>query len=175
MHDKMAGKGAKDKTTKRPDKDFKLESEESQHRDVEKGWVGIPAPAFRSAMIRACSRVNVVMTEAKQCFFIEADGFDEDGVPLVRITKGKGEYFEALVKNSDGGSDLRARTKFAPGWETTLRVKFDADIYTPQFVANLVERAGITVGVGAGRPFSSKSAGCGWGTFEIKRSKEVAA
>ena len=173
----MTGENKKDKTSKRgrPDKDFQADFQGSQHRDVEKSWVGIPAPAFRSAMVRACGLANVVMTEGKQCFFVEADGIDSDGIPLVRIAKGKPEYFEALVKNSNGSSDLRARAKFATGWEATLRVKFDADIFSEQTVANLVERAGITVGVGAGRPFSSKSSGCGWGTFEIKKSKESAA
>jgi len=172
LRDSMTGANKKDKTAKRgrPDKDFAAEFEGSLHRDVEKGWVGIPAPAFRSAMIRACSNANVVMTEGKQCFFVEADGVDEDEIPLVRITKGKPEHFEALVKNSNGSTDIRARGKFAAGWEARVRVTFDADMFTAQTVANLMQRAGVGVGVGAGRPFSSKSAGCGWGTFKIKTS-----
>ena len=170
LRNSMTGANKKDKTAKRgrPDKDFDAEYEGSLHRDVKDHWVGIPAPAFRSAMIRACSNANVVMTEGKQCFFVEADGVDEDEIPLVKIIKGKPEHFEALVKNSNGSTDIRARGKFAAGWEAIVRVTFDADMFTAEKVANLLQRAGFCVGVGAGRPFSSKSAGCGWGTFKLK-------
>lgn len=45
------------------------------------GWIVIPAPAFRCAMIDACRLVG-----AKISVFIEADGFDaDDGTPLVRL------------------------------------------------------------------------------------------
>ena len=165
MEGKKVDKKAK---SERPAKDFKADYEGSIHRDSEAGWIGIPCAAFRAALIRACSGVGIEMTRGKQAFFIEADGCDRDGKPLVKITKGEPVYFEALVKNSNGGSDLRARARFNAGWETLLRISYDADVYTETTVANLTLRAGMTVGVGAGRPFSSASAGCGWGTFTIK-------
>jgi hypothetical protein len=165
MEGKKLDKKAK---SERPAKDFKADYEGSIHRDRDAGWIGIPAAAFRAALIRACGGVGIEMTRGKQAFFIEADGADRDGKPLVKITKGEPAYFEALVKNSNGGSDLRARARFDTGWEALLRISYDADVYTETAVANLTLRAGVTVGVGAGRPFSSASAGCGWGTFTIK-------
>ena len=153
---------------KRPPKDFEADYRGSQHVDVKGSWVGIPAAAIRAAMIRACSTCGVEMTKAKQCFFVEADGEDEKGRPLVKITKGKPEKFECTVKNSNGSTDLRARARFNTGWESALRISFDADMFSASTVGNLIMRAGISVGVGAGRPFSSSSAGCGWGTFTLK-------
>ena len=165
MEGKKVDKKAK---SERPAKDFKADYEGSLHRDRDANWIGIPCAAFRASLIRACSGVGIEMTKGKQAFFIEADGCDKDGKPLVKITKGEPEYFEALVKNANGGSDLRARARFDAGWDALLRVSFDADMFSETTVANLTLRAGMTVGVGAGRPFSSASAGCGWGTFTIK-------
>ena len=34
-------------------------------------------------------------------------------------------------------------------------------------VRNLLVRAGVQVGIGEGRPYSKKSYGMGWGTFEV--------
>jgi len=169
MKDGMGGKKVDKKAkSERAAKDFQADYEGSLHRDKDEGWIGIPAAAFRASLIRACSGVGIEMTRGRQAFFVEADGIDKDDKPLVKITKGKPEYFEALVKNANGGSDLRARARFDAGWEALLRVTYDADMFSETTVANLTLRAGMTVGVGAGRPFSSASAGCGWGVFSIK-------
>lgn len=166
-----AGATAKTAGKKRDPKDFDKAFEGSLHRAEDGGWVGIPATAFRNALIRACAVAGVEMTKAKMCVFIEADGYEADrGTPLVKITKGKAEKFIAPARNANGSIDLRSRGKFAPGWELTLRVRFDADLFTSEMIANLINRAGVSVGVGAGRPFSKDSAGVGWGTFEIRDS-----
>ena len=162
-------KGARAKSTKgnREPKDFEAGYRGSMHVSDE-GWYGIPATAFRAAMIRACSTSGVEMVKAKMCFFVLSDGFEKDtAVPLVRITKGKPERFDSYVRNATGVADIRARARFAPGWECKLRVRYDADLFAPNTVANLVQKAGISVGVLAGRPFSTTSCGQGWGTFEI--------
>jgi hypothetical protein len=52
-------------------------------------------------------------------------------------------------------------------WRVELRITFDADQFTEIDVVNLMNRAGLQVGVGEGRPFSKKSAGMGYGTFKI--------
>ena len=169
MKEGMKGKKVDKKAkSERAAKDFQADYEGSIHRDRDAGWIGIPCAAFRASLIRACSGVGIEMTRGRQAFFVEADGIDRDGKPLVKITKGEPVYFEALVKNANGGSDLRARARFDVGWETLLRISYDADMFSETTVANLTLRAGMTSGVGAGRPFSSNSAGCGWGTFTIK-------
>ena len=162
-----AGETAKKGKVRDP-KDFQRCYEESIHRTKQK-WCGIPAPAFRCAIISACRVVGFQMTRAKLSAFIEADGFDaDDGTPLVKITKGKPHYAEHVVRLPTGGkTDIRARAMWDEGWEAKVRVKFDMDQFTLQDVTNLMVRAGLQVGVGEGRPDSKSSAGMGWGTFEV--------
>jgi hypothetical protein len=57
---------------------------------------------------------------------------------------------------------------FDAGWTTTLRVTFDADLFTLTDITNLLMRAGMQVGVGEGRPSSKNGIGMGWGTFSIE-------
>ncbi len=161
-----AGQTAKKGKAREP-KDFETLYKESMHVSKE-GWCGIPAPAFRCALISACRVVGFQMTRAKLSAFVEADGFDaDDGTPLVKITKGKPHYSEHVVRLQGITTDIRARAMWDEGWEARVRVKFDADQFTLQDITNLMVRAGMQVGVGEGRPDSKSSAGMGWGTFEV--------
>jgi hypothetical protein len=166
-----AGSTAK-KGKRREPKDFKAMYEESLHK-TDEGWYGIPAPAFRNAMISACRTVGFKMTLAKLSVFIEADGFDtDDATPLVKITKGEPQYFESLVRLAMDKPDIHARGMWKPGWEAELRVRYDGDQFTLTDISNLLMRVGLQVGVGEGRPDSKTSAGMGWGMFEIVTKKE---
>lgn len=151
---------------KREAKDFDECYENAKHLSKD-GWCGIPAMCFRKAMISACRTVGMAMTLAKLAVFTEADGFSEDGTPLVRITKGKPKKREDAVRNQTGVADIRARPMFDEGWQAKLRIRFDADIMSQAAVINLLARSGMQVGIGEGRPDSKESAGMGWGTFRI--------
>jgi len=167
MHDSQSAGHAGKKGKAKEAKDFEAAYREAMHTSSE-GWVGIPAPAFRNAMISACRIIGFKMTHAKLGVFIEADGIDaDDGTPLVRITKGKPEYTELAVRNETGVCDLRPRPMWRE-WEATVRIRFDADMFTLPDLANLLMRAGQQVGVGEGRPDSRKSCGLGWGLFALK-------
>ena len=160
-----AGSTAK-KGGKKDAKDFDACFKEAQHVSDD-GWHGIPAGAFRNAIVSACRTVGFKMTLAKLSVFIEADGFDaNEGTPLVRITKGKPEYCEHSVR-IQMTTDVRARAMWREGWEAKLRVRFDGDQFTADDVANLVMRVGMQVGIGEGRPDSKTSCGMGWGMFDI--------
>ena len=131
-------------------------------------WCGIPASAFRNAMISACKLVGVVMTRSKLALFVEPDGFDKhDSTPLVKITKGKPHYWEATVRLASGVCDIHPRPKWDEGWEAILSIRYDADMLGAEDVANLLFRAGAQVGVGEGRHDSKKSNGIGFGEFTI--------
>ena len=167
MHTKQAAGSTAKKGAKREAKDFQAAYEGAMHKTTE-GWCGIPAPAFRNAMISACRVVGFQMTRAKLALFVAPDGFDaEDGTPLVRITKGEPIYTELAVKNETGVCDLRPRPMWREGWEAIVRIKYDADMFTLTDVANLLMRAGAQVGIGEGRPDSRKSCGIGWGIFDL--------
>ncbi len=159
------------KGKKREGKDFKAMYEGSKHISTQ-GWCGIPASAFRSAMVSACKLCGYAMTRAKLSIFIEADGFDaDDHSPLVKITKGKPKYFESVVRIQGTTCDIHARALWEPGWEAVVRISYDADQFTLSDVANLLSRVGKQNGILEGRPVSKTSAGCGWGLFDVCNKK----
>lgn len=171
---KMAeGQSAKSKKV-RDARDYDKEAEEARYRSAD-GWEGMNAAAFRAAMISACRLVGFKMTLAKLSTFIEADGFDKnDGVPLVRIF-GESHVYTAHTRNATGVVDVRSRPMYR-NWAARLRVRYDTDQFKMADVLNLVARCGMQVGVGAGRPDSKASAGCGFGLFNVvptDREKEV--
>jgi len=154
---------------KRSAKDFNQCYEGAKHvmRD---GNCGIPAPAFRNGMISACRLVGFKMTLAKLSVFVEADGFDKhDGTPLVKITKGEPHPHECAVRLSTGVCDIRVRPMWDEGWEAKLRIRYDADLFTHEDLANLLLRVGQQVGIGEGRPDGRESAGLGWGLFAFSK------
>ena len=162
-----AGKGKQ-----RTAKDFDTLYQEAMHDGG--GWRGIPAPAFRNALISACRVCGFAMTRAKLSVFVLADGYDiNDKTALVKITKGKPQKHVQTVRNASGVCDLRSQAMWEPGWQCKVRVRFDADQFTLADVANLLMRAGIQVGVGCGRPDSKDSCGLGYGTFQILNQKEA--
>jgi len=147
-------------------RDFEDSYQGARHLSVE-GWDGIPAAAFRSAMISACKTVNFKMTLGKLSIFVVADGYDDQGTGLVRITKGKPSMDVRPGRNSNGSIDLRARPMWAAGWEAAVTFRWDADQFNDSDMVNLLMRVGMQVGIGEGRPDSKSSSGCGWGEFEI--------
>lgn len=161
-----AGSQANKKKAKEA-RDFHQDFLQAQHlSDDKKQWNGIPASAFRNAMISACRLVGFKMTLAKLSVFILPDGFDKvDGVPLIKID-GTPESHIMHARNATGVCDLRVRAKFWP-WSATVRVQYDADQFTATDAANLMTRVGAQVGIGEGRPDSKMSAGMGWGTFKL--------
>jgi hypothetical protein len=166
MREKMEMGSKAKKGKDRPPRDFDADYEGAKHKSAE-GWCGIPAGAFRAACISACRLVGFKMTLAKLALFVEADGLDVvDGTPLVRII-GEPERVEMTVRNSDGSCDLRVRPVWRE-WSAKLRVRYDGDIFSLNDVANLLNRVGSQVGIGEGRPDSKKSAGLGFGTFELE-------
>jgi len=168
MMRKMAAGSTAGKGKARAARDFDDDFEQAKHIS-EDGWQGIPASAFRQAMISACRLVGFKMTLAKLSVFVEADGFDRvDGIPLIRF-EGNAERTAMAVRNATGVADIRVRPMWRQ-WKTSVRVRYDADQFTITDLTNLMTRVGLQVGIGEGRPDSRQSAGLGWGTFEIARA-----
>jgi hypothetical protein len=165
MEDRMA-EGSRGKNVRRAKapRMFEEEYEAAMHRTAD-GHYGIPAPGFRSALISACRLVGFSRPMARLSIFVEADGYDvESGMPLVFL-EGEPRIFPAPVRIG-----MTTSTVWRPMWEqwsATLRLRWDADQFTPVDVANLLARAGGQVGVGEGRPDSKNSDGLGYGLWEI--------
>jgi len=166
-----AGSTAKKGANKGP-KDFGALYLAAMH-EAEGGWRGIPATAFREALVSACRVVGFAMTRAKLSLFCVADGYDKyDRTPLVKFTKGEPHQHTQYVINDSGVADLRSQAMWEPGWEAIVRIRFDADQFTLTDVAALLSRVSQQVGVGAGRPDSKNSCGLGFGTFQIVSQNE---
>lgn len=160
-----AGQQSRGRRVRAP-KDFEAVYEAAKHVS-EQGWLGIPAPAFRNAMISACRLIGFKMTHAKLSVFVEADGIDRnDGTPLVRI-KGEPSIHQATVRNETGVADIRWRPMWKE-WSAAVRITWDEDQFSATDVMNLMLRAGMQVGIGEGRPDSPNSNGLGWGRFEVQ-------
>lgn len=165
MEQQAAGSTAQSKKKREP-KNFEKLYQNAMYRPTDGGF-GMPASSFRNACVSACRLVGFKMTHAKLAVFVQADAYDEEGTPLVRIIKGKPKMHVGPARNANGSIDLRARPMWAPGWQAKVLVEFDADVFTPTDVANLFDRVGKQVGVGEGRHDSRESCGLGWGTFRI--------
>jgi hypothetical protein len=157
------------KKKERQPKDFAALYKGATYEAVD-GWHGINAMSFKSSMLSACRLTKMKMVLAKIALFIEADGFDKDDtVPLVRIIKGEPRQVEHICRNANGMPDLRVRAMWDQGWQAKLSIIFDSEILALDDVANLLMRSGMQVGIGEGRPDSTRAdgSGMGWGTFKI--------
>ena len=153
-------------------KDFAAACEAVTYHAVGGGY-GIPAAAFGQAMVRACTLVGFKMAVAKLAIFVLEDTEDIDsGRPLVAITKGQPAMSVMPVRLQGKTCDLRARPVWAEGWEATVRVRYDADLFSEQDIANLIMRAGEQVGVGEGR---AERCAMGFGFFTLKNIQKGGA
>lgn len=159
---------------KREPKDFVAAFNGARHISTQ-GWDGIPAAAFRCALISACRLAGFKMTLAKLSVFVEADGFDEtEGTPLVKIIGDDPEQFESMVRIGSGQTkttDISVRPMYKR-WGAKLNIRYDADQFSKEDIANLLMRVGMQIGICEGRPDSKSSAGMGWGVFELVNSEE---
>lgn len=151
---------------KREPRDFDKQFEDATYK-LKNGKFGVNASSFRNAMISACRTVGFKMTHAKLAAFVKADGYDEDGTPLV-VIEGVREKDIRRTRNATGVMDLRARPIWKE-WSMTVRIEFDADMLSATDIINLMTRVGRQVGIGEGRPDSRASAGIGFGTFDVQR------
>jgi len=163
------GKAASSKKTREP-KNTDDTYNESRYISHE-GWDGFHASAIRAALISACRLVGFKMTLAKLSIFVVPDGWDETEpqIPLIRIY-GKPVKQEDMARVQTGQPYVTVRAAYH-NWSAKVKIRFDADQFTMDDVFNLLYRVGMQVGIGEGRPDSKKSAGMGWGLFDVKGGK----
>lgn len=157
----------------RPPVDFNAEFNDCRHISRQ-GWDGIPCSSFRGGLIRACKLVEMQMTMAKISMFVCRDGIDRySAQDLVQITKGTPTPFEAIVTLNDGSTTIKCRPMWEEGWESVVRVRWDADQFNDSDITNLMIRVGSQIGIMCGRSNSVDSPGMGWGEFEVTGVSDV--
>lgn len=133
---------------------------------------GIPATAVKKALIAAAhDKRGFSKVDVKQSVFVIADGDSSDGMPLVALEKPKAVMHEALVSVGSGlrkVPDLRWRASY-PRWSAKLRFEYVTDTATPEAIVNLLQRAGVTIGLCEGRP--EGGSGLEWGRFTVETGK----
>jgi len=153
-------------TQKKGKRDPKGEAEACVYR-LPDGKPGLPATAFKAAILDACRFFDKPsMKEAKIWFHVIGVGPDQ----LVPI-KGKPILREDTPRNANGSADLRYRYAFQE-WSATLRIRFMAALTDAASVAALVDAAG-RCGVGDWRPSAPKSNTGTFGTWRVQFDKEA--
>lgn len=156
-HPKSAERVKERKGVRKPEE----EAEACVYR-LSDGRPGIPATAFKAAIVGACRFFDKPsMTEVKQLIFVEGVGPEQ----LVPIT-GKQVLREDTPRNSGGGADLRYRNMFI-NWTATLKIRYVPSSITASSVVTLVDAAGRG-GVGDWRPSSPKSATGTFGCWRVE-------
>ena len=130
------------------------------------GRLGMPATAFKAAIIGACRFFDKPsMVEAKQLIFVVGEGPEQlvpiEGEPVLR---------EDTPRNSNGSADLRYRYALR-NWKATLVIRFIASSISASSVVTLVDAAGRG-GVGDWRPSSPKSSTGTFGTWRVPADEE---
>jgi flagellar motor component MotA len=111
MREKQAAGSTAKKGAKREAKNFDALFLSAQHIS-EEGWNGIPASAFRHAMVEACTLVDFHKTKAKKAVFVDADGYDKD---FIRNTL-ECDRDNFLQRLDEGSKVYRAIGDCAPAW-----------------------------------------------------------
>lgn len=125
------------------------------------GRPGMPATAFKAALVDACRFFDgLPMTAARQIVHVDGEGPDQ----LVPIA-GTLSMREDTPRNSTGVVDLRYRNQIND-WSAVLRIRFVPSRIDANSVVALVDAAGRG-GVGDWRPSSPKSKTGTFGTWRV--------
>jgi hypothetical protein len=156
MRDKQqAGKKTRERELRKPAE----EAMAATYR-TEDGDVGIPAMAFKSAILTAAHKdIGIEKTLVRKALFLICKdpglvlAFTECDEPIVR---------EDMVRVGMGAADLRYRPEFR-NWKCVVELEIDAELLQDADVLALVGRAGFGVGLCEWRP----EKGGEFGRFEI--------
>ena len=127
-----------------------------------KSRYGIPATAFKSALVAACRFTTDAMTNIRPTVFVESD---ED--EYVEIYHPKGKAFDPImlegITKTKTGATVNTVYAMFPEWAATVRVSYWPSVSTAEGLARLLQFAGEGVGVGVRRPEKGKE----YGKFRI--------
>lgn len=124
--------------------------------------IGIPASAFKGAMMTAALRLpGAKKTEIGQLLWVEGDLVPVYGVP---------ELFMAITRSADMARtpDVRTRAIMAE-WATEIEITFTKPILNQTSILNLLTAAGRICGVGDWRPEKGKGT---YGQFVLTHVEE---
>lgn len=134
------------------------------------GSAGFPVIGFKAATVGGARYYgkSVSMVALRQYIFMDADFSKDAGQKLARIV-GAPVMREDVVRNANGGTDLRYRPEFTE-WSTSVDVTYVRSMLTRDSVLSLMEAGGMGVGIGEWRPERKGD----FGTYQIDPTRDVA-
>lgn len=155
--DKQMKKAKQAKAAKDPEKDYL-----SSLYIHESGGYGFPVVGFKASAVDACSHVEgITKVEARGAFHISGELAKINGEPSPR---------EDMVRVGMGAADIRYRGEFRE-WSTTLDIRYNANVLSPEQIVNLFNTAGFAIGVGEWRPQKDGS----YGMFHVATEADQGA
>lgn len=142
--------------------------------------VGFPSAGFKAAMVRAGKLQGYTMTDLRQMFFVRGQETDDRGVQLTEILTEDGEkdglpvdgngsvLHDVMAKISGGTWTPRYRALF-PEWFAVVEIEYLPNVINAEQLANLLNYAGFSVGVGDWRP----ERGGDYGRFRVASGTEA--
>lgn len=155
--DKQTKKATKGREAKNPDEQYKR----SMYKLSDGKKTGFPAVGFKAAMTRAGKLLGLPMTDTRGMFHVVPDDMQTG---LVEI-KGKHEMRQDYVRLANGVADIRFRAEYQPGWTAEVMITYNASVISTEQLANLLNHAGFSCGIGEWRPEKSNSGS--YGLFRV--------
>lgn len=158
--DKQTKKASKGHAIKNPDELYK----QSVYWFQNGKRSGFPAVGFKAAMTRAGKQLGLAMTDTRGKFHILPDEGD-----LVEI-RGKVAMRDDMVRLANNSADIRFRGVYE-NWSATVTVLFNETSISEEQIAQLLENAGFSCGIGEWRPEKSNSGR--YGLFRLASESEI--
>lgn len=138
------------------------EYEDCFHYTEDKKY-GFPVAGFVGGILFVAPSLDVYTTDIKRGIRLLGDMCELEYEKLNRRID---------TPNREGRNrtpDIRHRPEFV-NWSTSLLIEYNADLFTPKQVINLINQAGFGAGIGDWRPSAPKSTGS-FGMYEVVTTK----
>lgn len=157
----MLAKQMKEATKGKEAKNPKQQYEDSLYKFPDGKRTGFPAVGFKAAMTRAGKLLGLPMTDTRGKFHVLAD----DAVCGLIEIKGKYKMRDDMVRLATGVADVRFRAEYQVGWSAEVTILYNATWISKQQLAQILNVAGFSCGIGEWRPEKSNSGS--FGLFKV--------
>ncbi len=153
MLDKQMKKAEQGKTARNPKQDYReslywlnKKGQQISPKNMspkQHGIFGIKCVSFKAAMVRAANDVGLTMTDTRRAFHVLGE--------FAVLKYKKIQMREDMVKLNGKTADLRYRGEFVD-WSCKIQIQYNAELFSPEQIINMLNTAGFGVGVGEWRP-----------------------
>lgn len=179
IEDKQQGKAEKQREKRDPEAEYLASMYPYINAKGKQEGNAMKAAAAKAALVAACRQVpGLKMTQMKGAFHVMGQDGDLSPDSMMQILtpdfKGpaKSKMRRDMVRLESGVADVRYRAEFTE-WAMIITLRFEENAISIKQMANLVQRAGISSGIGEWRPSAPKSPNGVCGMFEMATNIRV--